>query len=113
LLVTNMEMARDLANSLGMRTVALMRGHGCVVVGRSLREAVFTSIYTEINAQMLGKALAMGEVTYLSDGEIAANTKGRAGFTLERGWENWCRSVDRPYYPLAWDMGPGFSRSDK
>ena len=112
LLVTNMDMARDLAKSLGMRTVALMRGHGCVVVGRSLREAVFTSIYTEINAQMLGKALAMGEVTYLSDGEIAASTKGRAGFTLERGWENWCRSVNRPYYPLTWDMGPGFSRSD-
>ena len=112
LLVTNMEMARDLAKSLGMRTVALMRGHGCVVVGRSLREAVFTSIYTEINAQMLGKALAMGEVTYLSDGEIAANTGGRAGFTLERGWENWCRSVGRPYYPQTWDMGPGFSRSD-
>ena len=113
LLVTNIEMARDLAKSLGTRTVALMRGHGCVVVGRSLREAVFTSIYTEINAQMLGKALVMGEVAYLSDGEIAANTKGRAGFTLERGWENWCRQVDRPYHPLAWDMGPGFSRSDK
>ena len=113
LLVTNMDMGRDLAKSLGSRTVALMRGHGSVVVGRSLREAVFTSVYTEINAQMLGKALAMGEVTYLSDGEIAANTKGRAGFTLERGWENWCRSVDRPYYPLAWEMGPGFSKTDK
>ena len=112
LLVTNMDMGRDLAQSLGNRTVALMRGHGCVVVGRSLREAVFTSVYTEINAQMLGKALALGEVTTLSDGEIAANTKGRAGFTLERGWENWCRSVGRPYYPLAWEMGPGFSRTD-
>ena len=112
LLVTNMDMGRDLAQSLGSRTVALMRGHGCVVVGRSLREAVFTSVYTEINAQMLGKALALGEVTTLSDGEIAANTKGRAGFTLERGWENWCRSVGRPYYPLAWEMGPGFSRTD-
>lgn len=113
LLVTNMDMGRDLAQSLGSRTVALMRGHGCVVVGRSLREAVFTSVYTEINAQMLGKALALGEVTTLSDGEIAANTKGRAGFTLERGWENWCRSVGRPYHPLAWEMGPGFSRTDK
>jgi len=113
LLVTNMDMGRDLAKSLGPRTVALMRGHGCVVVGRSLREVVFTSIYTEINAQMLGKALALGEVTYLSDGEIAANTKGRAGFTWERGWENWCREVDRPYRPLAMDSGPGFSRTDK
>ena len=54
--------------SLGSRTVALMRGHGCVVVGRSLREAVFTSIYTEINAQMLGKALALGEVTTSATG---------------------------------------------
>jgi ribulose-5-phosphate 4-epimerase/fuculose-1-phosphate aldolase len=113
LLVTNMDMARDLAQSLGSRTVALMRGHGCVVVGRTLREAVFTSVYTEINAQMLGMALALGEVTALSDGEIAANTGGRAGFTLERGWENWCRSVGRPYYPHALEMGPGFSRTDK
>ena len=113
LLVTNMNMARDLAKSLGARTVALMRGHGCVVVGKSLREVVFTSIYTEINAQMLGKALALGEVTSLSDGEIAANTKGRAGFTLERGWENWCREVGRPYYPRVMDTGPGFFRTDK
>lgn len=113
LLVTNMEMGRDLAKTLESRTVALMRGHGCVVVGRSLREVVFTSIYTEINAQMLCMALAMGEVTYLSDGEIAACTKGRACFTLERGWENWCRSVNRPYHPLTRDTGPGFSHSDK
>jgi hypothetical protein len=48
-----------------------------------------------------------------SYGEIAANTKGRAGFTLKRGWENLCRSVNRLNYPLTWDMGPGFSRGDK
>jgi HCOMODA/2-hydroxy-3-carboxy-muconic semialdehyde decarboxylase len=113
LLVTSMDMGRDLAQSLGARAMALMRGHGCVVVGRSLREAVFTSIYAELNAQMLCQAMSMGEVTTLSDGEIATGTKGRAGFTWERGWENWCREVDRPYHPQAWDMGPGFSRSDK
>jgi ribulose-5-phosphate 4-epimerase/fuculose-1-phosphate aldolase len=113
LLVTNMDMGRDLAKTLAARTVAMMRGHGSVVVGKSLREVVFTSVYMEINAQMLGKALAMGDVTYLSDGEIAANTKGRAGFTLERGWENWCRSVERPYYPQSWELGAGYSRTDK
>ena len=116
LLVTNMEMGRDLAQSLGSdRRVALMRGHGSVVVGKTLREAVFTSIYFEINADMLIKAyqLGEGEVQPLSSGEIEANTKGRAGFTLERGWENWCRLVDRPYYPQSWDMGEGFSRSDR
>ena len=103
----------DLDKSLCMRSVALMRDYGCVELGRSLGEAVFTSIYTEVNAQMLGKALATGEVAYLHGGEIAANTKDRAGFTLERGRENWCRQVDRRYYPLTWDVGPGFSRSDK
>jgi ribulose-5-phosphate 4-epimerase/fuculose-1-phosphate aldolase len=112
LLVTSMEMGRDFAATLGNNTVALMRGHGCSVVGRSVREVVFTSVYMELNAEMLIKALSMGEVVYLSDGEIAAITKGRAGFTLERGWENWCRRVGRPYVPRSWDMGAGFSKTD-
>ena len=112
LLVTGMEMGRDFAATLGRNTVALMRGHGCSVVGRSVREVVFTSVYMELNAEMLIKALSMGEVVYLSEGEIAAITKGRAGFTFERGWENWCRRVGRPYIPRNWDMGEGFSKTD-
>ncbi len=114
LLVTSMDMGRDLAKTLASRTVSLMRGHGSVVVGKSLRDVVFTSIYMEINADMLIKAYALGgdDITPLSDGEVAANTKGRAGFTYERGWENWCRLVDRPYFPAAWEMGPGFSKTD-
>jgi len=114
LLVTNMEMGRDLAKGLGGRTMALMRGHGSVVTGRSLREAVFTSIYLEINAAMLIKAYQLGDdgVVALSKEEIAAASKGRAGFTLERGWENWCRLVERPYYAADWNMGEGFSRTD-
>jgi HCOMODA/2-hydroxy-3-carboxy-muconic semialdehyde decarboxylase len=112
LLVTNLEMGRDLARCLDGRNVALMRGHGGVVVGRSLREAVFTSIYLELNAGMQIKAMSMGEVTYLSDGEIAAITAGRAGFTFERGWENWCNRVGRPYVSGIWETGSGYSRTD-
>jgi ribulose-5-phosphate 4-epimerase/fuculose-1-phosphate aldolase len=44
LLVTNAAMAADLASALGGRTVILMRGHGCVVAGASLREVVFNSL---------------------------------------------------------------------
>jgi len=112
LLVTSMEIGRDFAKTLGSNTVALMRGHGSTVVGRSVRDVVFTSVYMELNAEMLIKALSMGEVTYLSDGEIAAITKGRAGFTFERGWENWCRRVGRPYVAQDWNMGEGFSKTD-
>lgn len=114
LLVTNMDMGRDLAKALGPRTVSLMRGHGSVVVGKSIREVVFTSVYMEKNADMLIKALTIGdEVMYLSDGEVAISARGRAGFTLERGWENWCSKVSRPYIAQDWDMGPGFSKTDK
>lgn len=114
LLVTSVEMGRDLARCLEQRTVALMRGHGSVVVGKSLREAVFTSVYMEINAEMLIKAYQLGgdDIQTLSDGEVAANAGGRAGFTLERGWENWCRLTERPYHPMDWNMGAGFSKTD-
>lgn len=113
LLVTSMEMARDMAKTVGKRTVSLLRGHGCVVTALSLREVVFTSIYLEINAGIQMKAMSMGnEVQFLSKGEVDIISKGRSGFTFERGWENWCNRVDRPYFPQEMDMGAGFSKSD-
>ena len=33
----------------------------------------------------------------------------KPGFTLERGWENWCNRIGRPYYPQAMEMRAGFS----
>ena len=40
LLVKNMDHGRDLAKFLGQSTVVLMRGHGCTVAGRRLKDAV-------------------------------------------------------------------------
>jgi HCOMODA/2-hydroxy-3-carboxy-muconic semialdehyde decarboxylase len=97
LLVTNMDMARDLAAALADRPVILMRGHGCVVAGASLREVVFNAIYLQLNADLQMKASALGEVTFLSDGEIAAVLRTRGSFTFERAWELWCRRARRPY----------------
>lgn len=97
LLVTSMEMARDLAVTLGERKAALMRGHGCVVIGRSLREVVFASTYLELNAELQGKAALMGNITFLTDGEVETILASRKSFTFERAWERWCRRADRPY----------------
>jgi len=97
LLVTNMAMARDLAAALGPRPVALMRGHGCVVAGASLREVVFNAIYLELNAVLQQRASAIGAVTFLSDGEVRAVLTARGSFTFERAWEYWCRRAGRPY----------------
>ena len=97
LLVTNMDMARSLAAALGDRPVVLMRGHGSVVAGGSLREVVFNSIYLQLNADLQLKAAALGEVRFLSEGEIAAVLRTRGSFTFERAWEFWCRRAGRSY----------------
>ena len=97
LLVTNMEMARDLAAALGRQSAILMRGHGAVVAGASLREVVFNSIYLQLNADIVMKATVLGDVTFLSEGEIAAILRTRGSFTFERAWEFWCRRAGRPY----------------
>ena len=99
LLVTTLEMGRDLAGSLGARPVALMRGHGCVVAGSSLRDVVFNAIYLELNAKLQLEASALGDITFLSDGEIEAIRATRASFTYERAWEYWCRRAGRDYDP--------------
>jgi len=98
LLVTNAAMAADLASALGGRPVILMRGHGCVVAGASLREVVFNAIYLQLNADLQMKAHALGDVTFLSDGEVAAVLRTRGSFTYERAWEFWCRRAGRPYH---------------
>ena len=97
LLVTAMPMARDLAAALGPRPVALMRGHGCVVAGASLREVVFNAIYLQLNAELQQKAAALGEITFLSDGEAEAILRTRSSFTFERAWEYWCQRAGRSY----------------
>lgn len=97
LLVTSREMGGDLAEALGSRSVALMRGHGCVVAGGSLREVVFNAVYLELNAGLQLKAAGLGAITYLSDGEVTAILSTRASFTFERAWEYWCLRAGRPY----------------
>ena len=97
LLVTNLPMARDLAATLADRPVALMRGHGAVVAGGSLREVVFNAIYLELNATLQQRAAALGEITFLSDGEVQAILATRSSFTFERAWEYWCHRAAQPY----------------
>jgi HCOMODA/2-hydroxy-3-carboxy-muconic semialdehyde decarboxylase len=90
LLVLNMDHARDLAKTLGDGRVALMRGHGCVVGGGTVKEAVMISIYLEINARLQMQAMQMGSPVYLSPGEVAL-AEGRffGDLAIDRAWEYW------------------------
>jgi ribulose-5-phosphate 4-epimerase/fuculose-1-phosphate aldolase len=93
MLVRTPELGTALARTLGSHPVALMRGHGAVVVGAKLEEAVFRSVYTEVNARLQAQAMALGgNVTYLDD-EEARKAMGSVGGTLNRPWELWKRKA--------------------
>lgn len=93
LLVRDPALGRALAASLGDKAVALMRGHGDVVVGPTLPMAVFRAVYTEVNARIQAQAMALGgPLTFLdaAEGEKA----GRALDQIHlRAWELWKRKV--------------------
>ena len=96
-----MDMGYDLAESLGNKRTALMRGHGCVVVAESLRLAVFASVYLETKAEMQLESHLLGgkDVTFLSEGEVEQIIGIRTSFTIERAWERWSRRADQSYDP--------------
>ena len=92
LLITSNKLGKALAETLGGGAVALMRGHGSVAVGPSLRHAVYRAVYAEVNARLQAEALKLGPVTYLTPGEarICAETIEKQ---LGRAYELWERRV--------------------
>ncbi|HEX9490933.1 MAG TPA: class II aldolase/adducin family protein [Stellaceae bacterium] len=88
MLVRNPALGAALAQKLGNSTVLLMRGHGDVVVGDSVRQAVFRAIYTETNAKLQSEALRLGQVTFLNDQEAAASMATNAAL-VDRAWDLW------------------------
>ena len=95
MLIANMPMGQDFAKILGQNNAALMRGHGCTVIGRSVREAVYTAVYLEVNARLQMEASRFAPVKFLTEGEIKiicerlADAKPNEGY--DRAWEYWCR----------------------
>jgi ribulose-5-phosphate 4-epimerase/fuculose-1-phosphate aldolase len=88
MLVRNLQQGQSLAKALGDNAAVLMRGHGCTVVGRTVRDAVRIAVYLTVNARLLTEAMRLGEVTYLSEGEIAATTEMSASpLAADRIWE--------------------------
>ncbi len=57
--VTNIARGAALAKTLGNAPVALMRGHGNVVVGTSVKQATVYAVYADVNARMQAAALAL------------------------------------------------------
>ena len=95
MLVSDIEMGRDLARRLGTGRTALLRGHGSVVTARNIREVVYISVYLELNARLQMQAMAMGKIKFLTAGEVDKILATTGAVAFDRAWENWCRRAGR------------------
>jgi ribulose-5-phosphate 4-epimerase/fuculose-1-phosphate aldolase len=94
LLIKNPALGQAVAEKLGQNSVVLLRGHGDVVVGPTVRIATYRAIYTEANAKLLLQAKMLGgPIAYLAPEEAAlieGNQKqARPGHGSDRTWEMW------------------------
>ena len=93
MLVSSAPLGKALAAVLGAKPALLMRGHGAVIVGKSIPESVARSVYLETNARIQAQAMATGyPVNYLSPEEVA---KRGAVDEFGRAWDLWKREVSR------------------
>ena len=94
LLVTTPAAGASLAKALGDGRVVLMRGHGATVVGHSLREVVFTSVYMQRNAELATAARNFTNVKFLSGDEIdlAAELLFQP-LSQDRAWDDWTKRL--------------------
>jgi ribulose-5-phosphate 4-epimerase/fuculose-1-phosphate aldolase len=89
MLVSNAALGKSLAQTLGDKPVVLMRGHGDVTVGPSVKMAVFRAYYTDVNAKLQSQAMALGgEVNYLTKGEGEKGDKVNF-VVIDRIWNLW------------------------
>lgn len=88
-LVTREVEATSLARCLGPHNLSLMKRHGATVVGRSMRELVFRSIYSCRDAELQLRALSYGSISHFTDEEIAL-AENFPEATLVRAWDYWC-----------------------
>ena len=89
MLVRDGARGKSLAEALGDKPVVLMRGHGDVTVGPSVKMAVFRAYYTDVNARLQSQAVLLGgEVNYLTPGE-GAKADAVNFVVLDRIWSLW------------------------
>ena len=76
-----------LAQSLGDKSAALLRGHGAIVIASSLHAAVARAYYMNMNARLQVQAIQLGgEVNYVQPAEPKAVTPVDE---FEPAWEFW------------------------
>jgi HCOMODA/2-hydroxy-3-carboxy-muconic semialdehyde decarboxylase len=90
MVVTTAEQGLSLARALGPHAMVLMRRHGATVVGATLQETVFRTIFSHRNAELQLRAHALGAISPLTSGEAGlAEAYSLRERPMGRAWEYW------------------------
>jgi len=97
MLIDNNKVGAALAQTLGKRTIALIRGHGAAIVGATVPDAVQNSIFLDVNARVQAQAVALGgNIAYMTPADVAGGNPnpqppappGTPGY-YSRSWLIW------------------------
>src|SRR6266700_7463887 len=80
--------AKGLARALGQHCLVLLRGHGAVAVGQSIRQVVRQAIIAETNARQQIQAMMLGPVHFLTASEIDYARRSQPK-DPDRAWRLW------------------------
>ena len=86
--------ASAMARALGQHAIVLLRGHGAVVVGESVRQCVRHAIIAETNARQQIQATILGPVRFLTASEIAYAQRQKPK-DADRAWRHWKGQTER------------------
>jgi ribulose-5-phosphate 4-epimerase/fuculose-1-phosphate aldolase len=86
MLVSSMATGHALARTLAEKAVVLMRGHGAVLVGETIAEAVSRTIHLDISAKMQAQSIALGGTARYLEAEDLPAAEGNP---YGRLWEHW------------------------
>jgi 3-hydroxy-2-methylpyridine-4,5-dicarboxylate 4-decarboxylase len=98
MLISTRQEGERIAKHLGQYRVHLLRGHGCDVVGESIRHVVASAIYLRDNAAIQIQALQLDkQVKYLSPDEAkrAMEVALFNALPLDRMWSYWVARVKK------------------
>lgn len=90
------ERAGEITRLMGNAKAILLRGHGAVVVGKTIPEVCVLALYLEESARLQTEAMKLGQPKFLSSEEaerVAKRTFKPA--STERAWEHFRAKSDR------------------
>lgn len=105
-LVTTVDHGHRLAKVIGNKRAALLRGHGIVVVGKDIEEALYASVILEDEARNAIEAAVLGELQTFTPEECRKiHEEDELPRRARRAWRYFAAQEAR------WDRQPGTGRT--